>query len=99
MQCKARQAEAARAKAVAGFGTWWAIWPVVMEEFQGNNIPECWAEAWPQMSRAQQLVAVLRADLSPGNTQLWALASALVFDTLQTAWGGMASVVDGLEEE
>ena len=26
---------------------------VVMEEWQGNNIQESWAEAWPRMSRAQ----------------------------------------------
>ena len=159
MQRKAQQAEAAKAKAVAGSGTWWAMdlsaggkfeklstqhrrwratmfpfqqlgstrcpmcslpgsnvhlakdcshWEidrmredafhqldVVMEEWQGNNIPEGWAGAWPQMSRAQQLVAVLRADFSPGNPHLWALAS----DTLQTAWESMARVVDGLEEE
>jgi len=156
---KSQQAEAARARAVAGSGTWWAInlstggeleklstqhrrwratmfpfqqlgnarcpmcslpgsnvhlakdcshWEieriredafqqldVVMEEWQGNNIPEGWAEAWPQMSRAQQLVAVLRADFSPDNPHLWALVS----DTLQKAWESMAGVVSGLEEE
>ena len=61
-----------------------------MLEWQGNGILESWAGARPQMSRTQQLVAVLRADFSPGNSQLWALVS----DTLQAAWGRMAYVVD-----
>ena len=61
-----------------------------MLEWLGNGIPESWAEAWPQMFRAQQLVVVLRADFSPGNSQLWALVS----NTLGAAWKQTASVVN-----
>jgi hypothetical protein len=60
-----------------------------MLEWQGNGILESWAEAWPQLSRAQQLVALIRADFSPGNRHLWALVSA----TLGAAWKQMASAV------
>ena len=60
-----------------------------MLEWQGNGILESWAEAWPQLSREQQIVALLRADFSPGNSHFWALVSA----TLGAAWKQMASAV------
>ena len=61
-----------------------------MLEWQVNGIPESWAEAWPQRSRAQQLVTMLRADFSPGKHHLWGLVST----TLRAAWKQMASAVN-----
>ena len=46
-----------------------------MLEWQENGISESCAEAWPQLSRAQPLIALLRADFSPGNHHLWGLVS------------------------
>ena len=60
-----------------------------MLEWRENGISESWAEAWPQLSRAQQLVALIRADFSPGNHHLWGLVST----TLRASWKQMASAV------
>ena len=60
-----------------------------MLEWRENGISESWTEAWPQLSRAQQLIALIRADFSPGNHQLWGLVST----TLRAAWKQMASAV------
>ena len=57
-----------------------------MLEWQGNGIPESWAEAWPQLSRAQQLVAVIRAEFSPGNSNPHLCQWGLVSTTLRAAW-------------
>ena len=59
-------------------------------EWQENGISESWAEAWPQLPRAQQLVALIRADFSLGNHHLWGLVST----TLRAAWEQMASAVN-----
>ena len=60
-----------------------------MLEWRGNGISESWAEAWPQLSRAQQLVALIRADFSPGNRHFGGLVST----TLRATWKQMASAV------
>ena len=58
--------------------------------WQEDGTPESWAEAWPQLSRAQQLIAVVRADFSLGNHHLWGLVST----TFRAAWEQMASAVN-----
>ena len=47
-----------------------------MLEWQENDTPESWAEAWPQLSRAEQLVAVIRADFSPAGEPSLSLVGA-----------------------
>ena len=53
-----------------------------MLEWQGNGISEGWAGAWPQMSRALQLVDVLRADFSPASQ-----GTPCCEDWCRTHWG------------
>ena len=82
VDCKHREIQEAREDALQQMDT-------VMLDWHENGIPESWAQAWPQLSRAQQLVALVRADFSPGNRHLWTLVS----DTLGAAWKQMASAV------
>ena len=82
LDCKHSEIQEARDDALQKMDT-------AMMEWQGNGIPESWAEAWPQMSQAQQLVALIRADFSPGNQHFWELVS----NTLGAAWRQMASAV------
>jgi hypothetical protein len=82
VDCKHREIQEAREHALQQMDT-------VMLDWHANGIPESWAQAWPQLSRAQQLVALIRADFSPGNRHLWTLVS----DTLGAAWKQMTSAV------
>ena len=82
VDCKHREIQEAREDALQQMDT-------VMLDWHANGIPESWAQAWPQLSRAQRLVALIRADFSPGNRHLWTLVS----DTLGAAWKQMTSVV------
>ena len=42
-----------------------------MLKWRGGGISESWAGAWPQLPRAQQLVALIRVDFSiPGKSPL-----------------------------
>ena len=63
VDCKAWEIQEAREDALQQMDT-------AMLEWQGNDISESWAETWPQLCRAQHLVALMRADLSPGNHHL-----------------------------
>ena len=79
MECSHWEIEEAREDAVQQLDT-------AMLEWQENS-PESWAETWPQLSRAQQLVALTRADFSPGNHHLWELVSTTrPCELLESRW-------------
>ena len=79
VDCKHREIQEAREDALQQMDT-------VMLDWHENDIPGSWAQAWPQLSRAQKLVALVRADLSPGNRHLWTLVCQTPWELLGSRW-------------